>query len=113
MSPGTPSTTSARHDEPHGRSIGRPVGPGLRQGSTIATMAHRWGVTSAAHFSWVFRAACGVSPCEWRDTRLIDAETAPFFLGPPFMRSSTSCVSGGILGSFPGNPLMQPLLGNK
>ncbi|MFJ4689336.1 AraC family transcriptional regulator [Streptomyces sp. NPDC088789] len=25
-------------------------------------MAHRWGVTSAAHFSRVFRAACGVSP---------------------------------------------------
>ncbi|MFG3025444.1 helix-turn-helix transcriptional regulator [Streptomyces sp. NPDC048254] len=42
--------------------MGRPAGPGHRQGSTIAAMAHRWGVTSAAHFSRVFRAACGVSP---------------------------------------------------
>ncbi|MEU9671820.1 helix-turn-helix domain-containing protein [Streptomyces bobili] len=34
---------------------------------TIAAVAHRWGFTSAAHFSRVFRAAYGMSPSEWRD----------------------------------------------
>ena len=38
-------------------------------GSTIAAVAHRWGFTSAAHFSRVFRAAYGLSPREWRDTK--------------------------------------------
>ncbi|GGW14098.1 AraC family transcriptional regulator [Streptomyces capoamus] len=33
---------------------------------TIAAVAHRWGFTSASHFSRVFRAAYGVSPAEWR-----------------------------------------------
>ncbi|WP_406423991.1 helix-turn-helix domain-containing protein [Streptomyces sp. NBC_01589] len=37
--------------------------------STIAAVAHRWGFTSAAHFSRVFRAAYGMSPREWRDTQ--------------------------------------------
>ncbi|MEV1076973.1 helix-turn-helix domain-containing protein [Streptomyces sp. NPDC050211] len=35
---------------------------------TIAAVAHRWGFTSAAHFSRVFRAAYGMSPSEYRDT---------------------------------------------
>jgi AraC-like DNA-binding protein len=35
---------------------------------TIVAVAHRWGFTSAAHFSRVFRAAYGMSPSEWRDT---------------------------------------------
>ncbi|MEU3858677.1 helix-turn-helix domain-containing protein [Streptomyces sp. NPDC028722] len=34
---------------------------------TIAAVAHRWGFTSAAHFSRVFRAAYGMTPAEWRD----------------------------------------------
>jgi AraC-like DNA-binding protein len=38
-------------------------------GSTIAAVAHRWGFTSAAHFSRVFRAAYGMAPREWRETR--------------------------------------------
>ncbi|MDX2681446.1 helix-turn-helix domain-containing protein [Streptomyces sp. NY05-11A] len=35
---------------------------------TILAVAHRWGFTSAAHFSRVFRAVYGMSPSEWRDT---------------------------------------------
>ncbi|MFD7014131.1 helix-turn-helix domain-containing protein [Streptomyces sp. NPDC059928] len=35
---------------------------------TIIAVAHRWGFTSAAHFSRVFRAAYGMSPSEWRDS---------------------------------------------
>lgn len=38
-------------------------------GSTIAAVAHRWGFTSATHFSRVFRAAYGMSPREWRDSQ--------------------------------------------
>ncbi|MFI6358310.1 helix-turn-helix domain-containing protein [Streptomyces sp. NPDC050743] len=38
-------------------------------GSTIAAVAHRWGFTNAAHFSRVFRAAYGMAPREWRETR--------------------------------------------
>ncbi|MFB7510645.1 helix-turn-helix domain-containing protein [Streptomyces broussonetiae] len=40
-----------------------------RNDFTIAAVAHRWGFTSAAHFSRVFRAAYGMSPREWRDTQ--------------------------------------------
>ncbi len=35
---------------------------------TVAAVAHRWGFTSASHFSRVFRAAYGVSPAEWRNS---------------------------------------------
>lgn len=35
---------------------------------TIAAVAHRWGFTSAAHFSRVFRAVYGISPVEWRNS---------------------------------------------
>ncbi|MFG2353084.1 helix-turn-helix domain-containing protein [Streptomyces sp. NPDC048521] len=38
-------------------------------GATISAVAHRWGFTSAAHFSRVFRAAYGMSPREWRGTQ--------------------------------------------
>ncbi|MGW1787858.1 helix-turn-helix domain-containing protein [Streptomyces tubercidicus] len=38
------------------------------EGLTIAAVAHRWGFTSASHFSRVFRAAYGVSPAEWRSS---------------------------------------------
>jgi AraC-like DNA-binding protein len=37
--------------------------------STIAAVAHRWGFTSAAHFSRVFRATYGMAPREWRETQ--------------------------------------------
>ncbi|PWI14486.1 AraC family transcriptional regulator [Streptomyces sp. Act143] len=33
---------------------------------TVAAVAHRWGFTSAAHFSRVFRAAYGMSPTDWQ-----------------------------------------------
>ncbi|MFI1330628.1 helix-turn-helix domain-containing protein [Streptomyces sp. NPDC020845] len=38
-------------------------------GTTIAAVAHRWGFSSAAHFSRAFRATYGVAPREWRDTQ--------------------------------------------
>lgn len=34
---------------------------------TIATVARKWGFTSASHFSRAFRAVYGMSPAEWRD----------------------------------------------
>ncbi|MFI1562843.1 helix-turn-helix domain-containing protein [Streptomyces sp. NPDC020490] len=46
-------------------------------GSTIAAVAHRWGFTSAAHFSRVFRAAYGMAPREWRDTQAATPCPAP------------------------------------
>lgn len=36
---------------------------------TVAAIAHRWGFTSASHFSRVFKEAYGVSPREWRRSR--------------------------------------------
>ncbi|MFE1953523.1 helix-turn-helix domain-containing protein [Streptomyces sp. NPDC059524] len=36
--------------------------------TTVAAVAHRWGFTSASHFSRVFRAAYGQSPVDWRDS---------------------------------------------
>ncbi|MEV5573866.1 helix-turn-helix domain-containing protein [Spirillospora sp. NPDC052269] len=38
----------------------------LHGNATIAAVAHRWGFTSAAHFSRVFRASYGMTPREWR-----------------------------------------------
>ncbi|MGO4429323.1 helix-turn-helix domain-containing protein, partial [Streptomyces sp. MCAF7] len=38
-------------------------------GTTIAAVAHRWGFSSAAHFSRAFRATYGMAPREWRDTQ--------------------------------------------
>ncbi|MEU4925336.1 helix-turn-helix domain-containing protein [Streptomyces yokosukanensis] len=57
-------------------------------GLTIAAVAHRWGFTSASHFSRVFRAAYGASPAEWRSF----AARAPHMAAPahspqlPYMR---------------------------
>ncbi|WP_371100274.1 helix-turn-helix domain-containing protein [Streptomyces sp. PU_AKi4] len=41
----------------------------LHGNATIAAVAHRWGFTSAAHFSRVFRTAYGMAPREWRAAR--------------------------------------------
>jgi AraC-like DNA-binding protein len=46
-------------------------------GLTIAAVAHRWGFTSASHFSRVFRAAYGISPAEWRNTAVREARMCP------------------------------------
>lgn len=46
-------------------------------GLTISAVAHRWGFTSASHFSRVFRAAYGVSPAEWRNSAVREARTSP------------------------------------
>lgn len=40
---------------------------------TIGAVAHRWGFTSASHFSRVFRATYGVSPAEWRNSIVLGA----------------------------------------
>ncbi|MFE4831932.1 helix-turn-helix domain-containing protein [Streptomyces sp. NPDC056672] len=53
-----------RRLEACGRDLVRPA-----NSSTIAAVAHRWGFTSAAHFSRVFRAAYGMSPREWREAQ--------------------------------------------
>ncbi|MFE2175087.1 helix-turn-helix domain-containing protein [Kitasatospora sp. NPDC059462] len=45
----------------------------LHRHTTISAVAHRWGFTSAAHFSRAFRAAYGMSPREWRAVQ----ESAP------------------------------------
>ncbi|MGW1003460.1 helix-turn-helix domain-containing protein [Streptomyces sp. NPDC002520] len=37
---------------------------------TISAVAHRWGFTSATHFSRLFRAAYGMSPSDWRDAQM-------------------------------------------
>ncbi|MFF3904934.1 helix-turn-helix domain-containing protein [Streptomyces sp. NPDC001848] len=37
-------------------------------GRTIAAVARRWGFTSPAHFSRVFRNVYGMSPVEWRES---------------------------------------------
>ncbi|MFD4659822.1 helix-turn-helix domain-containing protein [Kitasatospora sp. NPDC058444] len=37
--------------------------------STVSGVAQRWGFTDPAHFSRLFRAAYGISPSRWRDTR--------------------------------------------
>ncbi|CAL9296758.1 helix-turn-helix domain-containing protein [Streptomyces sp. SudanB52_2052] len=56
----------------------RDLGGRDNTGLTIAAVAHRWGFTSAAHFSRVFRAAYGMSPSEWRDVpRPDETETEP------------------------------------
>ncbi|MEV5149274.1 helix-turn-helix domain-containing protein [Streptomyces sp. NPDC052727] len=59
---------------------------------TVAAVAHRWGFTSASHFSRVFRAAYGISPAAWRDSALrersaflqgrTDAGPASLLVGP-------------------------------
>jgi AraC-like DNA-binding protein len=36
----------------------------------IASLAHRWGFSNASSFGRSFRAAYGMSPSEWRDSRL-------------------------------------------
>ncbi|MEU8540745.1 helix-turn-helix domain-containing protein [Streptomyces sp. NPDC048717] len=36
---------------------------------TISSVARRWGFTGTAHFSRLFRAAYGIPPSQWRDTR--------------------------------------------
>jgi len=46
-------------------------------GRTIAAVARRWGFTSAAHFSRVFRATYGMSPVEWRDSAARAPRTPP------------------------------------
>lgn len=44
------------------RELGRPG----RSAPTVTAVAHRYGFTSASHFSRAFRAAYGVPPREWR-----------------------------------------------
>ncbi|MFI1790603.1 helix-turn-helix domain-containing protein [Streptomyces olivaceoviridis] len=56
---------------------------------TVAAVAHRWGFTSASHFSRVFRAAYGVSPAAWRASALREW-SAPFRGGTAAIPASLS-----------------------
>ncbi|MGW7368381.1 helix-turn-helix domain-containing protein [Streptomyces sp. NPDC054841] len=40
-----------------------------RPAPTVSAVSRRWGFSNAAHFSRLFRAAYGMPPREWRDTR--------------------------------------------
>ena len=57
---------------------------------TVAAVARRWGFTSAAHFSRVFRAAYGMSPKKWRDVGSVGgvskARSEPLDPGSPLAR---------------------------
>ncbi|MET8773101.1 helix-turn-helix domain-containing protein [Streptomyces sp. NPDC004658] len=59
------------------RDLSRPASADL----TVAAVAHRWGFTSASHFSRVFRAAYGVPPAAWRDSAR--RERSALLLGRP------------------------------
>jgi AraC-like DNA-binding protein len=43
---------------------------GGRSGPSVSSVAQRWGFVNPAHFSRVFRGAYGVSPREWRSSRV-------------------------------------------
>ncbi|MFJ5306816.1 helix-turn-helix domain-containing protein [Streptomyces sp. NPDC088350] len=49
---------------------------------SVAAVAHRWGFTSAAHFSRSFRAAYGMTPSEWRGAQN-SVQGTPAATGPP------------------------------
>ncbi|MER5782566.1 helix-turn-helix domain-containing protein [Streptomyces mobaraensis] len=71
-----------RRVEESGKDLTRPTP--ARDRPTIATIAHRWGFPSPAHFSRAFRAAYGLSPREWRGAgegtavSLVSRSTEPF-----------------------------------
>ncbi|MFF2777183.1 helix-turn-helix domain-containing protein [Streptomyces sp. NPDC058052] len=50
--------------------------------TTVAGVAHRWGFTSASHFSRVFRAAYGQSPVDWRNAAAAGRSVRPRPTGP-------------------------------
>ncbi|MFF7216920.1 helix-turn-helix domain-containing protein [Streptomyces sp. NPDC008238] len=60
-----------------------------RRFMTIEAIAHRWGFTSAPHFSRVFKAAYGSSPREWRLERAAGTEEFPPPTAPPHPASGT------------------------
>nr|WP_245939343.1 helix-turn-helix domain-containing protein [Actinacidiphila glaucinigra] len=56
------------------RELASPV----HQFMTVEAIAHRWGFTSAPHFSRVFKAEYGMNPREWRRrSRTLPVETGP------------------------------------
>ncbi|MGW2044686.1 helix-turn-helix domain-containing protein [Streptomyces sp. NPDC001858] len=58
---------------------------------SVTVVAHRWGFTSAAHFSRAFRAAYGMTPSEWRGARN-SAQVALAAAGPDSSPSHFPCV---------------------
>ncbi|WP_426404969.1 helix-turn-helix domain-containing protein [Streptomyces sp. R-07] len=63
---------------------------------TVAAVAHRWGFTSPAHFSRVFRAAYGVPPREWR---ALHTPQRQGFTAPAPVTDRTGHLSGSQLES--------------
>lgn len=52
------------------------LGRAPRHRLTVAAVAHRWGFTSASHFSRAFRDAYGMSPSEWQALASSDHRSA-------------------------------------
>ncbi|WP_235619353.1 helix-turn-helix domain-containing protein [Embleya scabrispora] len=52
----------------------RELGRTGRDTVKVATVAQRWGFANPAHFSRAFRAAFGVSPRDWRESRATGRE---------------------------------------
>ncbi|MFI1582899.1 helix-turn-helix domain-containing protein [Embleya sp. NPDC020630] len=52
----------------------RELGRTGRNTVKVATVAQRWGFANPAHFSRAFRAAFGVSPRDWRESRITGHE---------------------------------------
>ncbi|WP_225859191.1 helix-turn-helix domain-containing protein [Streptomyces albicerus] len=74
----------------------RELGRAPRRRLTVAAVAHRWGFTSASHFSRAFRDAYGMSPSEWQALAPSDA-AAPVPAGPPGVRRSPDGVRPAVL----------------
>ncbi|CAL9287413.1 helix-turn-helix domain-containing protein [Streptomyces sp. SudanB182_2057] len=56
---------------------------------SVSAVAHRWGFSSPAHFSRVFRAAYGVPPREWRALHSAPGRLLPVPAGPSPASSMT------------------------
>ncbi|WP_322619724.1 helix-turn-helix domain-containing protein [Streptomyces acidicola] len=72
---------------------------------TIAAVAHRWGFTSASHFSRVFRTAYGMSPAEWRDHTARESRVAPV---ATWRVSDAETGEGAAVPSFQPSPVRRP-----
>ncbi|MGW1606754.1 AraC-like ligand-binding domain-containing protein [Streptomyces eurythermus] len=57
---------------------------------SVSAVAHRWGFSSPAHFSRVFRAAYGVSPREWRALHTARNQPLPVSAGLSTIPSLTT-----------------------
>ncbi|MCB5179399.1 helix-turn-helix domain-containing protein [Streptomyces sp. SMC 277] len=61
-----------------------------RATASVSAVAHRWGFSSPAHFSRIFRAAYGVPPREWRALHTARDPLSPVPAGPSTTASTTT-----------------------